>query len=80
MIAILVVSLLTLVVLIGIPLGSALFKLYRDIVFAFDAASDGGKVVTKKELEGFKADINVIAKLFMKFSGLLVRVWRIVFK
>lgn len=77
-IVIIVISLLVILPTF-IALGSALFKLYRDIIFAFDRQSDGGEEVTKAEIEGLRADINVIAKLFSSLSERLASLWNKIF-
>jgi len=63
-----------------VALSSALFKLYRDIVFAFSKASDGGVTVTAAELEQIKTTVNVVGRIFMKFGEQLFNLWSRFFK
>lgn len=56
-------------------LGSALFKLYRDVLHAFSTASEGGVTVTASELETIRSDVNAIGKASMKIAEALINKW-----
>lgn len=62
-----------------VALGSAIFKLGRDLKKYTSKASEGGKKITATEVDGLIDDINVIGKTFSKLSEQLVKLWNKIF-